>query len=144
MSSGGDNASRGMTSDLQKLQEVRDALLRLHKALLDSERAFYEREIARIGSPNEFLNLLLNDPHFDWLRRLSELVVDIDERTESKDDPIMDIDASAFIATARNLLDLSNSDGEFQRKYGAALQRDPNIVIMHGQIRKLLTPITGP
>ena len=51
----------------QQIVEVRRALLRLHKALIDSERAAFE---ARAGatSNGQFLQLLLQDPFFVWLR----------------------------------------------------------------------------
>ena len=39
----------------QKLTDLRNALLSLHKTLLESERAFYERDIARISSSSELL-----------------------------------------------------------------------------------------
>jgi len=38
------------------LLELRDALLRLHKVLLDSERAVYEKEVGLINSPNHFFS----------------------------------------------------------------------------------------
>ena len=34
-----------------RLTEVREALLRLHKALLESERASYEQTFGKIASP---------------------------------------------------------------------------------------------
>ena len=51
-----------------RLKGTRDGLLRLHKTLLDSERAAYERDVARITSTGQFLQLVLNDPWFQWLR----------------------------------------------------------------------------
>ena len=41
----------------QRLTQLRNGLLTLHKTLLDSERASYERDIARISSSGELLNL---------------------------------------------------------------------------------------
>ncbi len=71
----------------QRLTELRDGLLRLHKTLLDSERACYERDIARIGSSGEFLKLVLYDPWFAWLHELSEFVVLIDETLDAEEPP---------------------------------------------------------
>jgi hypothetical protein len=42
----------------QRLQELRNELLNLHKALIDSERVTYEQTIGAIQSPNHFLQLL--------------------------------------------------------------------------------------
>ena len=63
----------------ESLRALRQGLLRLHKALLDLERRDYERARGRIGNSYEFLQLVLKDPWFDWLHRLSELIVQIDE-----------------------------------------------------------------
>jgi hypothetical protein len=47
------NSSPDLTK--QRLTDLRNGLLSLHKTLLDSERASYERDIARIGSSGELL-----------------------------------------------------------------------------------------
>ena len=64
-------------------REPLDALSRLlldfHKVLLDWERANYEAKQGRIGSPGEFLGLVLDHAQFAWLRQLSGLIVEIDE-----------------------------------------------------------------
>src|SRR5437588_53433 len=71
----------------QRLTDLRNGLLSLHKTLLDSERASYERDVARISSSGELLNLVLYDPWFAWLHELSELVVLIDETLDAKEAP---------------------------------------------------------
>jgi hypothetical protein len=69
----------------QRLKDLRNGLLRLHKSLLDSERAAYDRDVARITSPGQFLNLVLNDPWFNWLRDLSQFIVLVDEALDAKE-----------------------------------------------------------
>ncbi len=71
----------------ESLRSLRQGLLRLHKTLLDLERRDYERARGRIGNSYEFLQLVLKDPWFDWLHRLSELIVQIDEAMEDKETP---------------------------------------------------------
>src|SRR5271156_1684619 len=94
----------------QRLNDLRNGLLALHKTLLDSERAAYERDIARIGSSGELLKLVLYDPWFAWLHELSEFVVLIDETVDAKEpppkaeEPPSAIDAERFIAQAAELL----------------------------------------
>ena len=46
----------------QRLTELRLALLKLHKALVDSERVGYEKTIGKIQSPNHFLQLAHQRP----------------------------------------------------------------------------------
>jgi hypothetical protein len=45
----------------QRLREVRAALLRLHKTLLESERVVYEQLHGRIRSKGEFFQLVIAD-----------------------------------------------------------------------------------
>ena len=73
-----------------RLKGLRDGLIRLHKSLLDSERAAYERDVARITSTGQYLQLVLEDPWFQWLRELSQLVVLIDETLGEKDPALRD------------------------------------------------------
>jgi hypothetical protein len=69
----------------QPLQELRDALLDLHKTLIDSERAVYETNVGPINSPHHFLQLLSGDPWFAWLRPVSQLIVAMDEALDAKE-----------------------------------------------------------
>jgi hypothetical protein len=121
-----------------RLTELRNGLLALHKTLLDSERAVYEHDIARITSSGELLNLVINDPWFAWLHALSEFVVLIDETLDAKEPP-QEIDAERLIAQAWELM-TPNEDGRgFAKRYFEALQRDPDVVLAHGRMRKVLT-----
>ncbi len=99
------NSSPDLTK--QRLTDLRNGLLGLHKTLLDSERATYERDIARIGSSGELLKLVLYDPWFAWLHELSEFVVLIDETLDALDETLdagelPGIDAERLIAQAGN------------------------------------------
>lgn len=120
----------------QRLVALRNGLLKLHKALLDSERQIYEHDIARINSPSEFLNLLLQDPHFAWLRELSQLVVLIDETLEW-DEPATPADADRLVAQARGLVAPSETGAGFAKSYYDAMQRDANVVIAHSDMLKV-------
>src|SRR6476620_1242222 len=90
----------------ETLKDLRQGLLRLHKLLLDLERRDFERARGRIGNSYEFLQLVLKDPWFDWLHRLSELIVQIDEvlDTRESEKPTTEDDAKALIERARTLL----------------------------------------
>ena len=120
----------------QRLVALRDGLLKLHKHLLDSEREAYERDIQRIASPSQFLSLLLEDPHFEWLRELSQLVVVIDE-TLDWDEPATPVDAARLLAQARALVAPSEQGAGFAFRYYEAMQRDPNVVLAHSDMLKV-------
>lgn len=119
-----------------RLPELRDALLDLHKALVDSERVSYEKTIGAISSPNHFLQLLTGDPWFAWLHPISQLIVAMDEALDGKE-PLTTAGADALVNQARRLL-VASEDGEgFSRHYFDALQRDPDVVLAHAKAATL-------
>jgi len=127
-----------MTVDIKKrLEEVRQALLDLHKTLVDSERVTYEKTVGTIGSPNHFLQLLTTDPWFAWLQPLSQLIVAMDEALEEKE-PLTAAAVDAAIKEANVLLAPSELGEGFSHHYFDALQRDPDVVIAHADVMKLL------
>jgi len=129
-------------SDLTRgaLKELRHALLRLHKLLLDLERRDYERSRGPISNSYEFLQLVLKDPWFDWLHRLSELIVQIDESLDTRDSdtPMTEQDAKALVERAKTLLAPSESGSQFQKNYFLALQQSPDVVLLHSEVMRML------
>ena len=123
-----------------RLKALRDGLLRLHKSLLDSERAAYERDVARITSTGQFFNLVVSDPWFHWLHELSQFIVLIDERLDLED-PEATADSERLIANARELITPAENGAGFKRRYYEAMQRDPGVVLAHGQMVKVFSEI---
>ena len=122
---------------VERLTDLRNGLLGLHKSLLESERASYDRDVARIRSRSELLKLVLYDPWFAWLHELSELIVLIDETLDAKESPNGN-DASRLIRQARELIAPSETGTGFRKRYFDALQRDPDAVLAHAKARKVL------
>jgi len=120
----------------KKLAELREALLALHKTLVDSERATYEETFGPIPSPGQFLQLLTTDPWFGWLHPLSELIVTMDQAMDEKE-PLTDKAAQALIAQARQMLKATETGDGFSKHYYEALQRDPDVVLAHGKAVRL-------
>lgn len=131
-----ENKAEKENAAVARLRDVRHALLRLHKALLDDERAAFERARGRIESSGEFLQLVLHDEWFAWLRPLSELVVQIDERLDA-DDPLTEGDAEELMKLACALVK-SAGEENFARKYRDALQRNPDVVMVHAAASKVI------
>jgi len=126
-----------MTDILRKrLEKVRHALLALHKALVDSERASYEQTMGVIQSPNHFLQLLTRDPWFAWLQPISHLIVSMDEALDMKEPPGAAA-IEALLKETKVLLVPSESGEGFSRHYFDALQRDPNVILAHREVTKL-------
>ena len=119
-----------------RLTNLRNGLLKLHKALLDSERAIYERDVARITSTGQYLQLVLNDPWFAWLHELSQFIVLVDE-TVDFDDPPTPADADRLTAQARDLVTPSENGASFGRRYFEAMQRDPAVVLAHRDMMRV-------
>jgi hypothetical protein len=111
-------------------------LLRLHKALLDDERLAYERVHGQVMA-GELLQLVINHEQFAWLRYISELIVSIDEMLDAEES-LTSADAESLLTQARTLLKPSEDGNDFERKYYAALQREPDIVLAHREITKIL------
>jgi hypothetical protein len=136
-----DNSSSDHTK--QRLTHLRNGLLSLHKTLLDSERATYERDIARISSSGELLKLVLYDPWFAWLHELSQFVVLIDETLDAEEPPL-GMDAERLIEQSKELLAPNETGAGFAKRYFEALQRDPDVVLAHARMRKVLSELADP
>lgn len=129
-----------MEREERRLTDLRNGLLRLHKTLLESERAVYEHDIARIHSSAQLLELVMHDPWFDWLHELSELVVRIDEMLVAEETPSPD-DTVALVAQARALVSPAENGHGFAKRYFEAMQRDPDVVLAHAATLKLLAAL---
>ena len=120
------------------LTDLRNTLLELHKILVDSERAVYERDVEKVRTPGQMLGLLMDDPWFAWLRHLSRLVVAIDERMDDKQHPLEPEEAKAFLTRARTLLTPAEHGNGFERRYFEAMQRDPAVVLGHAATSRII------
>jgi hypothetical protein len=123
----------------ERLTKVRKVLLRLHKTLLDFGREGYERQHGKIANSYDFLNLVMQNPWFAWLRQLSELIVEMDELLAAKETPAEDT-AVALIQQAKILLTPAETGSEFQKKYFAAMQQSPEVVVAHSEFAAVLGP----
>ena len=120
----------------QRLTGLREALLTLHKALLDSERTAYEIVHGPIQGPAAFLQLLINDARFAWLRPITTLVVQIDEALAAKRPPASDRDFELLIQDTRALLSPSREGGVFWDRYSASVERDPAVKLLQAELEK--------
>jgi hypothetical protein len=117
------------------LTDLRKALLRLHKTLLDWERSGYERIHGRQSS-HDLLQALLNDPQFAWLRPMSQLIVRIDEILGDKTPPMRN-DVDAVVAQVRTLTSPNETGNTYERRYDMALQEHPDAVFAHRDLLAL-------
>jgi hypothetical protein len=134
------DGTRGDAEEIQQaeklLADLRQALMKLHKVLLDWERRGYERIHGRQSS-HDMLQVLLSDSQFAWLRPISQLIVRIDELL-SEPTPPMRNDVDAIVAAVRTLTSPNESGNIYERRYDMALQQLPDAVVAHGDVRGLI------
>lgn len=121
----------------ERLRRLRALLLQLHKALLESERLEYENIFGPIRSRGEFFQLVIGHEWFDWLRPISQYIVQIDEATSSKE-PMTLQAAKELLQEGRSLFNTIQTGEHSKERYYRAIQRDPDIASMHGEVTSLL------
>ena len=122
---------------IEKLRSVREALLRLHKVLLDYQRDVWERGNGRVKNSYELLNLVMHDQQFAWLHHLSELVVQMDEVLSLKEEHSEE-EVAGLTEHARFLLLPVETGDSFQTNYFQALQQSPDVVLTHSEAVKVV------
>jgi len=126
----------------KKLLDMRGSLLSLHKALILAEQVTYERINGRVTSTSQLLQLVLNDPWFTWLHPLSQLVIRIDELLDDESE-LLHVEIEHFLIEARALIRPSEQGDGFERSYYEALQREPDVIFAHVEVKKLLTKVAA-
>lgn len=123
-----------------RLGATRDAVLVLHRALLSNERIAWEALNGRVADNPEFLQLVIHDPWFVWLRPLTALIAAMDEAM-AETDPSREAESRvpALLATTRELLRPDDQGDDFQQRYYEFVQRSPEVAVAHGMAMKALT-----
>jgi hypothetical protein len=119
------------------------SLRHLHLALLQRAKSDYAREhgVSEHIAPGELLMLVTQDPAFEWLRSLSELMADIDhfrDEPEAAGDPAV---RGAVRAAVERLLTppaSTESTTPFAARYWSLVHDDPNVTMSHGAVRQAL------
>jgi hypothetical protein len=124
----------GPTTPTTELEALSRKLQKVHALLLDTEREFHPAL-----SPLTLLDRLVNDPAWAWLRPLSALIADIDH-VLAEEQPPTEFDRAVVAAHVRGLLagegELKNQ--QFLDRYRAALQLNPELVALHGELKAML------
>jgi hypothetical protein len=122
----------------QRLTALREAMLPLHKALLEFDRVGYEATFGKIQSPFQFLKLVMDDPWFTWLAPMTQLITAMDEMLDAKEEPLTVASVDAVVERVKVLLVATEGGEGFSRHYDEALQRDPDVVLAHAAVAKLI------
>jgi hypothetical protein len=122
------------------VQELAVELRTFHKALLQPARAQYEAQHGPVPGTLQLLQLLVQDPGFAWLRRLSELMADLDEMIDTG--APTDDEQGAVRGELEQLL--SPVGGDLWRVVTAALQDHPEVATAYARVRQLLLRLPPP
>ncbi|GIU81231.1 MAG: hypothetical protein D6687_09875 [Acidobacteria bacterium] len=120
----------------RRLKNLSRAMIRFHKILLDDAKAEYETRNGKIENVYVYYQLVLEDKHFAWLRRISYMIALIDEATSSRH-PATESEAQELFNKTRLLLSFEDEDEDFNDKLQAALTRNYLAVLSHNEILRL-------
>jgi len=123
-------------TELRHLDGVRNDLLRVHRGLLEAERNRYEKQHGRIANNSAFLQIVISDPWFDWVRPMGQMVLLIDERTSDKKQPLGSVEATALFARALDLLKADEEGDAFQRLFFRSIQSSADLAVLVRQVAK--------
>ncbi len=134
-----ENNTNELASKTTLLKESRLELLRLHKLLVDIERNEYEKNNGQISS-GQFLNLLLNEDHLQWLRKFSTLIVDIDEMLDLDDGFSVEM-IEKHLTAIKEIVELKTPDELFNNKYLSFLQAHSEVEKKNEEIKNFLSSV---
>ncbi len=124
-------------------QEMRDSLkhisallAKIHKGLMDEQMSAKELAVGSAFSPNTKLQLLLNDPEFEWLRSLSQLMTLVDDGIFQKE-PLTEEQFAGLIFEVQNLL-IKQTNKKFTDNFLAICRHRPEIMVEHRELAKFL------
>ena len=112
-------------------ESLHQALLALHKQVLAAERQNLERVHGSLSS-SAFLQIVSDPLRYGWLKPLSQLILAFEEDEEERAPP------EELRERARDLLLPPQEKTPFGRRYLSLMQREPALVLAHGQLAKLL------
>jgi len=120
------------------LRAIRLPLLALHKAVLGTERRTIERVHGELSGA-QFLQIVSDPLRYGWLQPFSALILAVDDTLDVKDDDENEIATpDELFERARELLLPPKADTPFGRRYLSLMQKEPELVLAHAGVAKLL------
>lgn len=109
----------------------------LHKTLLHFQGHAMEEKLERKLGPYDLWHLSMYDENFVWLRSISEIIVEMDELSETNSQ-----DPQLLSKIQKDLKELffpvKEARSDFQERLGFALEKEPQILHHIGQLKGLL------
>jgi hypothetical protein len=120
-----------------KLQGLSRELQQLHSHILE-----IQRQLEPGLAPLEWMDRLVKDPAWGWLRAISSLVVDIDHALTAEAE-LTEQEGAAVAAQVRGVLfgEGDQRNEEFLNRYRPLLQLSTSLASSHGEVKRLLGTI---
>ena len=131
-------AAENQQSIKAELTLITQLLLRIHKSLLNYQKEKYEAQNEKSLSPYEMLHLSMSHEDFDWLKKITSLVVRMDESLDDEQAVIADIH-QAVLLEVHSLFDESEIYADFKAKLKVAQSRDPMLVVQVLELKKKIS-----
>jgi hypothetical protein len=120
------------------LRSLRLPLLALHKAVLGTERHTLEKVHGELSGA-QFLQIVSDPLRYGWLQPFSGLILAIDDTLDVEDGDDDEIATpDELLDRARELLLPPKADTPFGRRYVSLMQKDPELVLAHAAVARLL------
>lgn len=125
------NQNEKMSDETRELVSYLSAsLLKLHKLMLEDARADYEQKNGTIESVNAYFQLVIDNPHFAWLRKISSLIALMDEATMLRR-LASEGEAQGLLDEVKILLSFKDLDEDFNAKFRSAVEKNSDAASLH-------------
>ena len=118
------------------LAHLGTTLLKLHRELLQYQAQLAAKEDQREYTAYDLLKLSINDPRFAWLRKYSDLIIQIDIITDDKKNT--PFDAHALAASVKKAIAIDQDQAE---DFIRALKSESSFMLSLGLVRKALMEV---
>lgn len=128
---------------LEELKKVQSVLMQMHRLLMASLKSELESRSGRVISSSEWMQLMIMDSQFAWMKAMLTLISDIDALM---DNHIVSERELQIIRQESEKLFLSGEGptADFFNQYKQIAQKDPDVILYHGQLRaKILSLPAG-
>jgi hypothetical protein len=122
----------------EQINNIFKHLLRVHKSLLDFQKLVMEALDQKIYTPYETLQMAINHPDFEWLRKISGVMALMDEATSDKKSPPTEKVLKDFAHILNDIFSESTTDLDFKNRLHVALARDSKLANEVAELRAIL------
>ncbi|MGE3760418.1 MAG: hypothetical protein AB7H97_21820 [Pseudobdellovibrionaceae bacterium] len=120
------------------LEGMSRSLTAVHKSLIHVQKEILEQQTGRAYAPHEVLNIAFSHPDFEWLLKISSLIVRIDEKVDKGTDDEIEKFSPEM---TREIYEMFIDPGqwiEIKKKMMEFINHDSNLMFQLSDLRKFL------